>query len=114
MPTITDLGYNQKTKEKRSQTLSAMKERIKYIYDKSDIKSGMNLNIGSVDKIYKEFISIKELYNKFSGNNFFHYVVSFSNNDDITYEQGMEIVEKFLEDKKFESFQIFYGIHRHR
>lgn len=112
MPTITDLGYNPKTKTKRSQSLSSMKRRIEYIYNKSTLIDSALVNIDSVEVIYNEFIQTKKEFNKLDGNNFFHYVISFSDEDKIDEKDVMEIVYKFLEDKKFDGFQIFYGTHQ--
>ena len=112
MPTITDLGYNPKTKTKRNQSLSSMKRRIEYIYNKSTLIDSVLVNIDSVEVIYNEFIQTKKEFNKLDGNNFFHYVISFSDEDKIDEKDVMEIVYKFLEDKKFDGFQIFYGTHQ--
>lgn len=113
MPTISDLGYDSKTKTKRNQSLSAMKQRIKYVYDKSTLINSIAVNTDSVDVVYKEFVKVKEEFGKKNkGNNFFHYVVSFSDEDTITKSQAMDIVDKFLQDEKFEGFQIFYGTHQ--
>ena len=112
MPTITDLTYNQNTNSKRNQSLKAMKTRISYVFNKSTVLGSNTINLDSVKDIYNQFIQTKNEFNKLSGNNFVHYAISFSEEDTISKKEVVEIIDKFLEDKRFDGFENFYGMHQ--
>ena len=112
MPTITDLTYNKNTNSKRNQSLKAMKTRISYVFNKSTVLGSNTINLDSVNDIYNQFMQTKNEFNKFSGNNFLHYAISFSEEDTIGKKEVVEIIDKFLEDKRFDGFENFYGIHQ--
>ena len=112
MPTITDLTYNQNTNSKRNQSLKAMKTRISYVFNKSTVLGSNTINLDSVKDIYNQFMQTKNEFNKLSGNNFVHYAISFSEEDTIGKKEVVEIIDKFLEDKRFDGFENFYGMHQ--
>ncbi len=112
MPTITDLTYNKNTNSKRNQSLKAMKTRISYVFNKSTVLGSNTINLDSVNDIFNQFMSTKNEFNKLSGNNFVHYAISFSEKDTIGKKEVVEIIDKFLEDKRFDGFENFYGIHQ--
>lgn len=112
MPTITDLTYNQNTNSKRNQSLKSMKTRISYVFNKSTVLGSNTINLDSVKDIYNQFMQTKNEFNKLSGNNFVHYAISFSEEDTIGKKEVVEIIDKFLEDKRFDGFENFYGMHQ--
>lgn len=111
MPTITDLTYSAKTGSKRDQSKEAMKKRIDYIMGKASQIGSLGVNADSPKQVYDEFMKLKEMFGKTTGNNFMHYAISFSQEDKITKDEVASIVDEFLSDKRFYGYQIMYGIH---
>lgn len=63
----------------------------------------------SPNTCYEEMQSIKELYNKKDGITAFHFMQSFSTDDDLSYEKAHEIGRKFAE--YFEGYQVLFATH---
>lgn len=84
---------------------------LEYIYGKAALVGGQNIDLSSWEKIYDDMMMTKRLMGKQNGVLFQHFVVSFHNEDKINTNTVSKIVEDFIKDKKFEGYEILYGVH---
>lgn len=61
---------------------------------------------------YDEMMSVKNMYGKTTGNNYFHVMQSFSPKDDLDYQKAHEIGVKFAE--YFKNYQVIIATHKDR
>lgn len=61
---------------------------------------------------YDEMMSVKNMYGKTTGNNYFHVMQSFSPKDDLDYQKAHEIGVKFAE--YFKNYQVVIATHKDR
>lgn len=61
---------------------------------------------------FDEMMSVKNMYNKITGNTYFHVIQSFSQKDDLDYKKAHEIGIKFSE--FFKDYQVVIATHKDR
>lgn len=61
---------------------------------------------------FDEMMSVKNMYNKTTGNTYFHVIQSFSQKDDLDYKKAHEIGIKFAE--FFKDYQAVIATHKDR
>ncbi len=98
---------------RENKSLEGLEKNIDYNYnpDKtSDLKYTYGLNVSSdSNQMFKEFLQVKEEFNKLDGRQHLHFVMSFK--DNISPEMALEIGKEFLAHPKFEKFQVGLATH---
>ncbi len=94
-------------------TKAGLKKAIEYIFGEQ--KTAPNL-IGQkdtdIENVYWDFQCTREAAEKTGGRLATHFVLSFSQKEDVSYEKAAEAAEKVLRLKEFENFQMVFGVHR--
>lgn len=88
---------------------------LKYVL--KDEKTEERLTYGQcidVPEAYDKMIETKKLWNKESGREYFHLILSYPPNENITPAQALEQTKKFLDSPKFWGFEIVVATHKDR
>ena len=64
------------------------------------------------ESAFDEMMSVKNMYDKLSGNIYFHFIQSFSPDDELSYKKSHEIGVKFAE--YFKGYQVLIATHKDR
>lgn len=105
-------------KEGKKNPGSHLKNSINYILDvkNGEVKTNNGLLVGGnagVDakEIYETMINTKEDWSKIHGRQGYHYVISFSPDENVREEKAYEVVKDFCEDYLGEGYDYVFAIH---
>lgn len=90
-----------------------LKNILKYITNPAKTDTSLISGKDCVsESAYDEMMSVKNIYNKTTGNNYFHVIQSFSPTDKLDYQNAHEIGLKFAE--YFKDYQVVVATHKDR
>lgn len=97
---------------RKNKTYKALSRVINYILrpDKTNDNLIFGVNCDK-DTAYKDFVQVKQLYEKETGRQYIHFVQSFSPKENITPELANEIAKRMISHSIFEGFQILLATH---
>lgn len=97
-------------------TQKSIKKMIDYIQNpiKTTPLLGGGVYCGNDENTYKEFISVKKMWQQEKGRQIIHLTLSFDPKDKLSPELAKSIGEDFLKHKQFEGFQVTYQVHTDR
>lgn len=91
---------------------ATLSKAINYITkeEKTDARLVSGINCTS-ESALDEMMATKELYNKLEGRQYYHYVQSFSKEDDITHDKAHELALELAE-KQFKGYEVLIATHK--
>ena len=97
---------------RKNKTYQAMNRVINYIMRPDKTRDDLTYaELCKTETAYRDFIQVKQLFEKETGRQYIHFVQSFSPEENITPERANEIARKLITHPIFDGFQIVIATH---